>query len=290
MTPKQRQLYSQKDQRRKMLFERKHVPRIYAALQAQMAEAVNILKHAGIEELKYRLSRLVFVQDLSAVIRDLWLDAGVYYANRTRREINGSVREKKAGFGVNEEWTAAILEYFVRQLLVKAVLPISATTRQLITDTINKGQLEGWGIDRMAYELEHSDITLARARLIFRTELVMAQNYGKGLAVNDSPFETQEEWIATDDFRTRTAHNEMDGVIIKSGNRFRVPRYKRRKLVGYDLMNGPGDPSAHAENLCGCRCTSATTARRDANGNLIRKRKISVILPQARSRLPVITI
>jgi hypothetical protein len=289
MNQEQRQAYSQKDQRRKKLFERKYVPLVYNALQEQMKQASDVLQRSGVDGLHFLLDKMVFVQDLAPVIRDLWVDIAVYYGNKTLREINAST--KKAGFGFNEKWIADILEYFSRRLLAKSVLPISQTTKEHILKILEKGTKEGWGIDRMVFELENSDITLWRARLIFRSESVLAQHYGQNLGKQESPYETQEEWIAADDARTRKSHNEIDGAVIKSGGRFRVARYKGKRLVGYDMMTGPGDPTAHAENICNCRCTSAVTARRDEKGNLIRKRKISVILPgQPRSALPVVTI
>lgn len=290
MNSEERQNYGSKDKRRKTLFERRYVPLVNAALKEQMREAAEILQRSGADALRFRLERLIFVQDLARIIRDMWVDIGVYYGNKTLREINRSTKEQKAGFGFNEKWTTDIIDYFIKNLLIKAVLPISHTTKEQILQILLKGQQEGWGVDRMVFELENSDITLWRARLIVRTELAMAQNYGKKLGQQESPYETQEEWIAADDHRTRRAHNEVDGQTIKTGGRFRVPRYKGKRFVGYDMMTGPGDPTAHAENLCNCRCTSVVTARRDSKGNLIRKRKITVILPGERSKLPIITI
>jgi len=279
MNKKQRQLYSQRDQRRKKLFEKKYVKQVNAALKQQLTEAATILRASGVDGLKLKLANLIFIQDLATVILDLWQEVGVYYGNKTLRDINTSIREEKAGFGLNDKWIRDILEYFARFLLAKAVLPISETTKQQILSIITKGEQEGWGIDQMVYELENSDITLGRARLIVRTELVMAQNYGQQLAKKESIYELQEEWISADDLRTRKSHQEVDGMVINEGGRFRVPRYKGRKLVGYDMMNGPGDPTAHAENICNCRCTKSITAKRDKKGNLIRKRTQVFMLP-----------
>lgn len=289
-----KQTYSQKDLRRKLLFERKYVKQVFNALQEQMQEAAGIVSRQGIDALELRLEHLVFVNDLSVIIRNLWEEVAIYYGNKTLREINRSAKEEKAGFGFNEQWLKELLEYFARYLLTKAVLPISQTTKDQILSILSKGKTEGWGADRIAFELVNDKLTIARARLIVRTENVMAQNYGKQLGKRESRYETIDTWISAHDSRTRHGHKEADGQTIDEGGRFRVNRYRKDALIGYDLMTGPGDPSAHADNLCNCRCTSATTARRDENGNLILKRKksnISVILPgQFVRRGEIITI
>lgn len=279
MNLEDRKIYSERDLRKKKAFERAYVPLIYKALDGQLTEAADYLKLYGERELRARLERMVFVQDLAIIIRSLWTRVGLHYANKTLKEINRS--EKKAGFGFDEKWVRAILDYFYRVLLNKAVLPISQTTKEQILSILDRGEREGWGIDRMAFELKNSDITLWRARLIVRTEIAMAQHHGKNLGKEESSFETKEEWISAEDARTRHSHREIDGKQIKEGDKFKVARYSGHRLAGYDLMTGPGDPTAHAENICNCRCTSAVVAMRDANGKLIRKRlqKDLVILP-----------
>lgn len=278
MNLEQRIIYGQRDQRRKKAFEREFVPQVFKALDAQLTEAADYLKLYGEYELRKKLERMVFVQDLATIIKSLWTKVGLHYASKTLREIELS--SKKAGFGFDEKWIQALIDYFYSTLLTKAVLPISQTTKEQILSILDKGQKEGWGIDRMVFELENSDITIWRARLIVRTEMQMAQHYGRNLGKKETVFETKETWIAAHDARTRHSHMLEDGQVIKEGQKFKVARYKGKKLVGFDYMTGPGDPTASPENLCNCRCSSVVTALRDANGKLIRKqlRKELVIL------------
>ena len=197
----------------------------------------------------------------------------------------------KAGFGYNPEWTQDILNYFRFKLLNKAVLPISATTRDQILEILNKGVTEGWSIDRMVQELQGADIPLSRARTIVRTEIGAAQFYGTELGKRSSPFVTVDRWISAHDSRVRHSHQDVDGHIIEEGDKFRVPIYRKNVIVGYDMMTGPGDPEASAGNVINCRCTKVTRAARDKDGNLVRRvSKISVILPESRPVMPVITI
>src|SRR5690606_39097076 len=113
------------------------------------------------------------------------------------------------------------------------------------------GVQAGWGIDRMAFELERPELALYRARRIIRTELLKAQFEGKRLGADESEWEVNKTWIAADDERTRNSHRIVDDMTVNTEERFPVPR----KRGGYDMMIAPGDPEASAENVIQCRCT-----------------------------------
>lgn len=265
----QRSEYSEKNTRRLKRFEREYLPAMYRLISRQFKRAA-----ANVRQGKPATDQLAWDTDIQAEITNLYNTVGVFYTAKTIREINVSSREQKA-FGLDPEWIARIQEYFRLNLLNKAVLPISQTTRDEILRILTQGEQEGWGIDRMAFELENSTLPLYRARMIVRTELLKAQHYGKELGAEESDFETVKQWIAAKDHRTRHSHRLVDGELVDVNGRFRVGK----KKGGFDLMAGPGDPEASAENVINCRCTVAVVAKRDEEGRLIRKRKISVLLP-----------
>lgn len=281
MTKDQRIQYSQKHSRRVKLFERQYLRRVFNAIHSQISEFVSDMKHRGIHDAKRELDRTVINDKIAPVIRELYLEVGLYKANMVLREINGSVREVKAGFGFNEEWVQAILNYFRTHLLDKAVFPITQTTKDQILQVLTQAEQEGWGIDRIVKELLSSELTLWRARLIVRTELVKAMHKGHELAKEKSRWETEDTWIAAHDLRTRRGHAEVDGDTVGSNGKFRVPRYKKigkiSVFIGWDFMSGPGDPNAHIDNIANCRCTKVTRAKRDENGRLIPKRQMEFI-------------
>lgn len=285
MNKAQRIAYSQKNVRRLKLFERQFMKPIYQVLRKQYKAAAAMVRSGQIQRLRDQSD---IIPGLGAEIQKLYNTVGVFYANQTLREINRQAREVKAGFGLNQEWIDLIKEYFRLYLLNKAVLPISTTTFDDITTIINKGYQEGWGFDRMAFEIESSDMPVWRARMIVRTETLKAQNYGQQLGEEESEWETTKQWVAAEDARTRHSHRDVDGVTVKSSEKFLV---KKRK-GGYDYMTGPGDPEASAENVINCRCRTVIAPLRDDRGRLVRKRKISVLLPSdvARTRRQVVTI
>jgi hypothetical protein len=290
MTPQQRREYSELHRRVMIRMGSRFVRPIYDALRGQVLAFTHVLKTSTVDHARQEIDRVLINSGLVKPLTDLYRTFGYYQARKTTREINVSTRvrepEKKAGFGFNEEILAEIIRFLRESLLVKAVLPITETTRKDILNLLIKGQQEGWGVDRIAFELERPDFLLWRARMIVRTESLFAMQYGQKIAAKKSRWETESEWIAANDHRTRHAHREVDGKRVDEGKRFAVPIYKKRVRVGTDYMLGPGDPQASAGNVINCRCSLRTVAKRDNKGNLIPKKvgnsRISVILPNER--------
>ncbi len=282
--------YIQKHIRRVKLFEREFTRRMYSEIRKPMMEVAEVLQSNGIEAARNRAEKIMIVEGIGKSIQNIYVTVGVWAAKKVVAQVNKDIKDQKAGFGYNERWVQDILNYFKYFLLSKAVLPISETTKKDILEILIKGQTEGWGIDKMVFELEGKDMPLSRARTIVRTEIAKARFFGHELGKQDLGFKTVDKWISAHDARTRHSHREVDGQVIEEGGRFRVARYKSKLLVGYDMMIGPGDPDASPENVINCRCTKVTRLARDENGKLIRKSKISVILPDNRPKMPVITI
>lgn len=271
--------------------------KISAIIKSKVAEIVATLKASDVAGAQAAAHRIVILDAMSKVISSLYVSVGIMAANITTNEIRKSarVKETKAGFGKDEQWTAAILNYFRQFLLNKAVLPISESIRADILSILNRGINEGWSIDKMAFELEQADFPLWRARMIVRTEIAKAQFYGRQLAEQDSEWKLNKTWVAADDARTRPSHHKIDDKTIAYDNKFSVDMYKGRVRIGVELMDGPGDPTASAGNIINCRCVLSVRAARDKNGRLIPKQRsnsnISVILPGRFVRTsPVITI
>lgn len=240
-------------------FEKKYSPVMAKAINAQIRVVTATLKHSGINAARQVNDYTLMNEQVSTVVRDLYKTVGLYFANETYRNIQDQVKTK--GFGFNDDWIQQILNYFRLYLLNKAVLPITETTKEFIRQILEKGEREGWGVDKMAYELENSELTLQRARLIVRTETAKAAFKGRSMAHDKSPYKLTLEWISANDHRTRHSHRLVDGVKVEEGARFSVPRYKQHGLadvqIGVDYMLGPGDPKASKENVINCRCTTS---------------------------------
>lgn len=264
-------------------FESKFTPIVYKALQSQIKAFIADMKENGIEAAKANLDRIIINEEVYKAVQRIYKTVGIYFANETYGNILKQVPQK--GFGFNAQWIQEILNYFQLHLLNKAVLPISATTRQQILNILEQGEREGWGVDKMAYEMRNSEITLQRARLITRTESAKAAFAGREKGKENSPYALTTQWISAKDHRTRHSHLDMNGKTIDEGQQFLVPIFKtiggskkpRRKgvevQIGTELMIGPGDPKASKGNIINCRCTTAERVKFDENDNPIMKRQ-----------------
>jgi hypothetical protein len=269
-----RREYSSITKRQFNRFERSYLRRLYNALRGQITGFVDILHERGLEAAYRQLDSYLLNDKIGDVLHDLYIEAGLFFARKTYREINKSVKQKAANFGFSEEWTKAIIDFLRQNLLSKAVIPITAETKAQILGVLDKATKEGWGIEKIAAELQSPELLLWRARLIARTELAHAAHFGGKAAEESSDWETEKEWIASNDDKTRNSHRLIDGEVIDNEARFQVPR----KKGGYDMMEGPGDPKASAENVINCRCSLSVRAKRDSNGNLVPKAKRIVII------------
>lgn len=277
MNQQDRRTYSQLHISQMNRFERKYLRRMYDAVHAQITDAVSLLRERGIEGARRQIERVMLNDQIPELIRELYTDAGLFFARKTYREIQRSIREQTKAIGFNEEWTAEIINFFRLYLLDRASISITETTKQQIFDVLDQGVREGWTIEAIVAQLQNKELIAWRARLIIRTELAKAAFAGRKSAKDKSEYETQKEWISANDHRTRDSHLLVDGEVIDEEARFQV----RRKKGGVDMMEGPGDPEGSAENIINCRCSIATVAKRDTRGRLIPKTNIVVIHPGA---------
>lgn len=272
MTANERQAYSQAHITRMNKLEKKYVRRVYDALVSQVDQFIEDMQSKGLQAATNRLHVSVAGNEqIGPVIQDMHKEAGLYFGKKTYYEIRRSAKRKieKAGFGLSEDWLNAIIAFFRNEYFIM-VQQISDTTKDIIFRVLSKAAEEGWSNDQIVKELQAPEINAARARLIARTELNKGAFAGRKIAMDDSEWEVEKEWISAHDHRVRHSHRAVDGDVVDVDGKFAVATPKG----GTDYMEGPGDPTASAANLCNCRCSSATRAKRDENGRLIPKTKV----------------
>lgn len=93
-----------------------------------------------------------------------------------------------------------------------------------------------------------TELALPRARTVARTEVNGASNAGAHAQVAFLGLSGTQEWLATEDGRTRQAHADADGQRVSLGQAFTVGGY---------TLHYPGDPAAPAGEIVNCRCTTA---------------------------------
>lgn len=258
-------------------YEKAFYKPVKKALKSQISSFTDDLKQYGPQMALSLMNSNLWNEELTAVINELYVTAGLAKANLTLRALRRlpKVQKKRTTLGFNAEWTAQILEYFSKHLFDKVVLPITETTREYIEKIVSKGVEEGWSIERMVQEIEREDYLDGRVRRIVRTETNRAINYGNELAADKFEYKTQKRWVAVHDSRTRHAHLAADGQTVDQSGVY---------TVAGEQMEFPGDPSASAANTISCRCFSEIIAQRDNKGRLIPKEQQPAVRVTGRLR------
>lgn len=165
--------------------------------------------------------------------------------------------ETKASERTWHDWA----ERFVKSRTATAISQIEGTTRKQVRRVVQNLVSEALQEDadiNVARELrnEFSELSKARALTIARTEVAMAANSATLEAVKSLEIPgMKKEWVSLQDDRTRDGgtsgvdanHLDMDGVRVELDDKFTVPPDAS--------MEGPGDPSGGADQVCNCRCT-----------------------------------
>jgi Phage Mu protein F like protein len=233
---------------------KKHLVPVYAALQYQVKETVDIVNSQGIDAALQKTYRDHYINPkIGASVSALYADAGRQASNQFR--LQKSLVIPLVGF------VRDVISYFNAFLLEKVVLPISQSMVHQIQAILKQAISDGWGVEKTVRELKTSEITKMRAKMIVRTESVRAMNYAQLKAADNEKYMVEKTWLATEDRRTRFTHGHagVDG--------------EQRDL--YDAFsNGlqfPGDPSGSAAEVINCRCTMTYRIKRDLQGNPVRK-------------------
>lgn len=261
-----RREYSAHTIRQQKRIEGKYTRRIFLALRITVDDFLADARASGVQRATTNLYLVTSNEQLAVVLQELHETAGLFFGRKAYREILASVRQvEKAGFGFNLKWIQDILNWFAQDLL-QTVSNITNTTRDQILHVLAKAQRDGWSFEDIENALMSPKLEAYRARRIARTETAKGAFVGRKLAADESEWESEKEWIAANDHRTRHGHRKVNGEMIDTDARFQVP-YKG----GTDMMEGPGDPTANVANLANCRCAQAVKAKRDVNGRLIPK-------------------
>lgn len=257
MNNEQRNIYWLQWERRRSRIESEYRRKIFISLQNQVQSS---LKNApSLEQIRSNTSEIRF-DEIGQVIKALYIRSGLFQANMALREVR-QMQAKYATMGFNQEWTDAILAYFRLNLLNKAVLPITETTKELIRKVLERAIQEGWGVDQTVREILKytTEINSHRANVIVRTESVRAMNVGTILGADKSSIVLDKQWITARDERVRSSHRHLQGMTLDMEDIY---------------PNGcafPGDTNGSAKETINCRCTIALVPKRDENGRVIRK-------------------
>lgn len=93
---------------------------------------------------------------------------------------------------------------------------------------------------------DKSAVSVARSRVIARTEVHAASQAGVQMAAEEMDIPAKKEWISALGDSTREDHADADGQVRSLQDAF---------IVGGESLMYPGDPSGSAEQVINCRCS-----------------------------------
>ena len=133
------------------------------------------------------------------------------------------------------------------------VTEIDDTTRKRLAKVIDRSYNDGLSTEATGTALRNTLIGMGvyRANLIARTETHRVASFAnEAVAESMGIANTQKEWVAIQDERTRIAHSVASGQKVPLEASF---------VVGGELLKYPGDPRGSAGNTINCRCAAIYT-------------------------------
>jgi uncharacterized protein with gpF-like domain len=279
MNSKERETYWIKTERLRRGIEIKYFNLIKNSITKQFKKFASDVKTYGVDVARSRLGLELWSDELIKIFERMYKETVITFGNATYRVLKIEANQKADTFGFNRDWTKSVMEFLLNQGFV-LVADITQTTKVKLNKIISQGIEDGLSIDEIV-KLMLSDEQLGyaafRARRIARTEVMRASNIGamKGAEAHD--FEVDKQWISARDIRTRRIprnefdHIALDGVVVDYNETFNSVGKEGQQVAAMQ----PGDITQPAGFTINCRCAVGFIPKRDANGRLVFKPRLS---------------
>lgn len=264
MTQEQKDIIALQFQRFQQGREEFYAPKVNSVLNAQYKTFIDHYKRDGIEAVNQ-----ISDEGMFKLLNAIYFDAAKVYGAKVKASFTAlpKIQKKDRQMVFSERMNDLIKQYFGVDIL-NTSRKITDKTKSLIRQIFIDAYPKGLGINDIIKQLQNTELSRARARLIARTESVTAANAGAYIVAKETGLKVNKIWIATKDNRTRHDHAEVDGQTIPRDEYF---------IVGQSTMLIPGartqkDGSAvPPEEVCNCRCATGYISVRGADGRLIRE-------------------
>jgi hypothetical protein len=212
------------------------------AITRQIQPAISFLKESGVESAQDNIDAFISEQPLTDFYVRLYRTVGGEFGQDQFQALDGKMLKED-----DPVWVRMVQEW-VDTGMAERLSAVTSTSRKQIKEVLNRGVQEGWGIDRIASEMQRSAGGLVRATRIARTEIIASSNIGSFMGAKATQLPLKNSWLSTSDGRTRDDHAEADGQTVAMDDLFNV---------GGDQLLVPGDwqHGASAGMIINCRCT-----------------------------------
>jgi uncharacterized protein with gpF-like domain len=279
MNSKQRETYWLKVERLRRGIETKYFKEISASITKQFKKFASDVNKYGVDGARSRLGLELWSSELVKIFERMYKETVITFGNATYRVLKIEANQKADTFGFNKDWTKAVMEFLTNQGFT-LVSDITKTTKDKLLSIVDKGVNEGLGVDEIVKIIlsdEQLSYSAFRARRIVRTEVMRASNIGAMEGAKSHSFEVDKQWISARDIRTRRIprnqfdHVALDGVVVDFDETFNSVGKEGQQVEAMQ----PGDITQPAGFTINCRCAVGFIPKRDANGRLVFKPRLS---------------
>ena len=275
--------YIQEYERIQRKYRKKFFPAVYKAINSIVSSLIDKIQADGVQSAMGDLMLTIINDKIGEPVKRIYSEVGMFHVKNNYRFIRAEIGRK--ALGRNEIWVQEIIAYLEKNLWQYVVAKPTETLRDHFLRVLQEGIDKEWSVDDIIREIRSDQFARYQAERIVRTEVGRAANTGKKIAADSFPYEMQKEWISFQDMRTRGRvpddkkdHYHLNGQTVAMDGMFTDPRSGEQ----IEYPNAPGGSPGMVIN---CRCTYATTPKRDANGGLIgRTAKINVGIKPTENR------
>lgn len=201
------------------------------------------------------IDRKILVQPLIEAIEDyanIVLDNTADAIERGMRRVVYELNELKFGeksikakldYGFIKDFSIAIFDKIKKHIFEASKNTMNRLIGNVM-DNLSKSYEEGYGYDKAAERLKDVFVNMETYELemVARTEIAAQENLGMHEGNKELGVE-YEKWRTARDADVRDSHQELEGQIVRVGDRFS------------NGLEYPGDRSGPIEEWINCRCT-----------------------------------
>lgn len=198
----------------------------------------------------------VLLQHSQAVERLIRREYGMAFDVFGRRIVDAAGKSYR-GMETKALTFEQLRDAWIRRYAAQKVTQIVGTTHEqaerIIRDSVADSLAEGLGeaaigrAVRGAIRERGGVLSVARGRVISRTESHTAANAATQEAARSLQIPMRKQWVASADERTREDHASANGQTVGLPEEYRVGGY---------ALEYPGDPDGPPEQIINCRCSS----------------------------------
>lgn len=227
------------------------------AIREQYTAALYVIKTYGISQINEHLDRAIKPDPIDQAFNLMYLQASDI-ALTWRKSLLG--QKDELSDQVYRSHFERQMTNFVRSKAGERIINITGTTRDQIRNVVESAMLraseDGLSVagtrDLIIQFIadDYKEMTMVRAELIARTEMVTAANYATMEAGKSTGLETRKFWSTSGLANVRATHTAAEQESIERGG--------LRDDEVFNAVGGmlyPGDPVGGADECCNCRCS-----------------------------------